>query len=290
MTITRREFTRSTLLVSAASAIGVPLSVSETPISARQLIDKIASAMGPAWNPTSYRDTIKMGDPNTPVNGVASCFMSTLDVIKRAHAKGLNFVLTHEPTMWTDADLLAGVQNDPLFKLKLEFVNDNRMTVWRSHDSMHKLQPEPMRIGEQEKLGWGKFTSAEDQRTYHFSPGYSLSEVVAQFSEKIPTGSLRIIGDPKLIVNTATHCGHSAGAAVEGLEKCDVAFANEAREWETAEYGRDVIAAGGNKAVIVTAHEAGEENGVHFFTEWFKQQFPTIRIEFVPTGDRLWTL
>src|SRR6516165_10163497 len=142
MTITRREFTRSTMLAGAASAIGASPVIAEAPISAQQLIDKITSAMGPAWNPTSYRDTVKMGDPNTPVNGVASCFMSTFDVIKRAHARGLNFVLTHEPTMWTDADLLPGVQNDPLFKLKLEFVNDNKMIVWRSHDSMHKMQPE----------------------------------------------------------------------------------------------------------------------------------------------------
>jgi hypothetical protein len=290
MTITRREFTRNTLLVGATSAIRISPSVAEAPISAQQLIDKITSAMGPAWNPTSYRDTIKMGDPNTRVNGVASCFMSTFDVIKRAHAKGLNFVLTHEPTMWTDADLLPGVQNDPLFKLKLEFVNDNKMIVWRSHDSMHKMQPEPMRTGELQKLGWGKFTSAEDQRTYHFSPGLTLSDAVRQFSEKIPTGSLRIIGDPNLVANTATHCGHSCAATVEGLEKYDVAFANEAREWETAEYGRDVIAAGGKKAVIVTAHESGEENGVHFFTSWFQQRFPTIHIEFIPTGDRLWTL
>jgi hypothetical protein len=278
------------MLAGAASAIGASPVFAEAPISAQQLIDKITSAMGPAWNPTSYRDTVKMGDPNTPVNGVASCFMSTFDVIKRAHARGLNFVLTHEPTMWTDADLLPGVQNDPLFKLKLEFVNDNKMIVWRSHDSMHKLRPEPMNTAEQKKLGWDKFTNSEDPRTYYFSPGIELGDLVTQFAEKIPTGSLRIIGDPKLMVNAATHCGHSSAATVEGLEKYDVAFANEAREWETAEYGRDVIAAGGNKAVIVTAHEAGEENGVHFFTEWFQRQFPTIHIEFIPTGDRLWTL
>ena len=68
-------------------------------MTAQELVNKIKALMGAAWNPTSYRDTFKMGDPNTPVKGVASCFMPTFEVINRAQAKGLNFVISHEPTM-----------------------------------------------------------------------------------------------------------------------------------------------------------------------------------------------
>jgi hypothetical protein len=292
MTLTRREFAQSGVLAGAAALLGAsPARVfADAPITARELVDKITAIMGPAWNPASYRDTFKMGDPNTPVHAVATCFMSTFDVIKRAHAKGLNFVITHEPTMWTDADLLPDVENDPLFKLKLEFVNDNRMIVWRTHDSLHKMRPEPMITTENKKLGWDAFTLPDDAKTYQFSPAMRLREIVAQYAEKVPTESVRVIGDPSMMVESATQCGHSCAQNVEGLEKYDATFSIEAREWETAEYGRDLVATGAKKAMIICSHESGEENMMAWYTGWFKQHFPTIPVEFVMTGDRLWTL
>jgi hypothetical protein len=292
MVLTRREFAQSSLMAGTVALLGVSATsgFGDTPISAQEVVRKITGIMGPAWNPSSYRDTFKMGDPNTPVNGVASCFMSTFDVIKRAHAKGLNFVITHEPTMWTDADLLPQVEDDPLFKLKLEFVNDNKMIVWRTHDSLHKMRPEPMITAENKKLGWDKFTQPDDAKTYKFSPAMSLKNVVLQYVEKVPTGSVRVIGDPNLMVDSATQCGHSCAQNVEGLEKYDATLSIEAREWETAEYGRDLVAAGSRKAMIICSHESGEESMMNWFTGWFQQQFPAIPIEFVATGDRLWTL
>jgi hypothetical protein len=293
MRITRRTFTKSGILVGAAATLAgaSPISsLGDTPVSARELVNRITGIMGSAWNPASYRDTFKMGDPNTIVNGVASCFMSTFDVIRRAQAKGLNFVISHEPTMWTDPDLLPPVQNDPLFKLKLEFVNDNKMIVWRTHDSLHRMRPEPMITAENRALGWDQFTQSGDAKSYEFSPAIELQDLVAQYAEKAPTGSVRVICDPNLMVKSATQCGHSCAQNVEGLEKFDATLSIEAREWETAEYGRDLVAAGAKKAMLICSHESGEENMMHWFPEWFKQQFPAIHIEFVPTGDRLWTV
>lgn len=292
MILTRRQFTQSGVLAGAASLLGIPATpaVADAPITAQQLVSKIKTIMGPAWRPASYRDTFKMGDPNTPVNAVASCFMATFDVIKRAHAKGLNFVITHEPTMWSDADLLPPVQNDPLFKLKLEFVNDNRMIVWRTHDSLHSMRPEPMIAAENKALGWDKFALPDKAGTYQFTPPATLRSLAVHYAEKAPTASMRVIGDPDLPVATATQCGHGLVQNILGLDQYDATLSIEVREWETAEYGRDLVATGAKKAMIVCSHESGEENMMHWFTGWFHQQFPAIPIEFVPTGDRLWTL
>jgi putative NIF3 family GTP cyclohydrolase 1 type 2 len=263
--------------------------VADAPMTAQQIADKITAIMGPAWNPASYRDTFKMGDPNTPVNGVASCFMSTFDVIKRAHEKGLNFVITHEPTIWTDADLLLPVQNDPLYKLKLEYVNDNKMILWRTHDSWHKMQPEPMNAAQNKKLGWDKYALASDPKTCQFPP-IRLRDVVAQYAQKVPTNSVRVIGNPDAVVKSLTYCGHSCVQNIEGLEKCDATISIEVREFETVEYGRDMLASGSKGAMVISSHEAGEENGMEYFTSWFKEHLPGIHIELIPTTDRLWTL
>jgi hypothetical protein len=289
--ITRREFGQRSLFTGAAALLGMSAGpvFADATMTAQQIADKISSIMGPAWNPASYRDTFKMGDPNTAVQGVASCFMSTFDVIRRAHGKGLNFVITHEPTIWTDADLLPRAQNDPLYRLKLEYVNDNKMIVWRTHDSWHKMKPEPMNAAQNKKLGWDKYALASDLRTCRF-PALPLRDVVAQYVEKTPTESVRVIGKPDGVVKSLTRCGHSCEQNIEGLEKCDATVSIEVREFETAEYGRDLIASGGKGAMIIASHESGEENGMESFTNWFKEHLPGIHIEFVPTTDRLWTL
>ena len=291
MQISRREFGQLSIFTGAAAVLGLsgcPV-FADAPMSAQQIADKIRTIMGPAWNPASYRDTFKMGDPGTPVNGVASCFMSTFDVIKRAHEKGLNFVITHEPTIWTDADLLPPVKNDPLYKLKLEYVNDNKMVLWRTHDSWHKMQPEPMNAAQNKKLGWDKYALASDPKTCQLPP-ISLRDVVGQYAQKVPTESVRLIGKPDLVVKSLTHCGHSCDQNIVGLEKYDATISIEAREFETAEYGRDFVASGGKGAMIIASHESGEENGMEYFTSWFKEHLPGIHIEFIPTTDRLWTL
>ena len=292
MNFTRRKFTQSGLLASVAALLGssgMPTFAAE-PLTAQQIVDKLIVAMGPAWHPTSYRDTFKMGDPDTPVKGVACCFMSTFDVIKRAHAKGLNFVISHEPTMWTDPDLLAPVQNDPLFKLKLEFVNDNKMVIWRTHDSLHSMQPEPMITAENRALRWTAYAVPGHPMTYNFAPHMSLKEVVGQFVENAPTRSARVIGDPEMTVATLAFCGHNLNPNVEGLEKYDATLSIEVREWETTEYGRDLVASGAKKAMIIVSHESGEENMMHDFPHFFSKVVPEVPIEFVITEDRMWTL
>ena len=54
-------------------------------------MERIQEKIGVPWNPKSYRDTFKCGNPDTPVKGIASTFMATLDVIQRSHAAGFNF-------------------------------------------------------------------------------------------------------------------------------------------------------------------------------------------------------
>lgn len=292
MKMTRRKFTQAGTLASAAVLLATSgaRGFADQPLTAQQIVDRLIVAMGPAWNPQSYRDTFKMGDPNTPVKGVACCFMSTFDVIKRAHAKGLNFVITHEPTFYTDADLLPPVENDPLYKLKLAYVNDNKMVIWRTHDSLHHMRPEPMITAENKALGWTQYALPKDARAYNFPPGMKLKDVVMTYVEKAPTRSVRVLGDPEMPVASMTQCGHGLRQNIEGLEKYDATMSIEVREWETAEYGRDLVASGAQKAMIIVSHESGEENMMRDYPVFFRKVVPEVPIEFVMTGDRMWTL
>lgn len=69
----------------------------ERHITARELVAEIQQQVGVEWQKDTV-DTFKAGDPDTAVTGIAVTMMATMDVLERASAKGLNFVITHEPT------------------------------------------------------------------------------------------------------------------------------------------------------------------------------------------------
>ena len=67
---------------------------------------------------------------------------------------GLNFVITHEPTFWSDADSVEPIKTDPLYLEKLHFIEQHGMVVFRIHDHWHRVSPEPMGAANKQALGW----------------------------------------------------------------------------------------------------------------------------------------
>lgn len=94
-------------------------------LTAGEVVDRIKRNIGIPWDYKTYRDTFKIGGPDTPIAGIACTFMSTLDVLQRAHAAGKNMIVTHEPTFWSDADVV---------KVFTDFHLRKAMTdaIWRS--------------------------------------------------------------------------------------------------------------------------------------------------------------
>lgn len=286
--ISRRKFTQGAALVamaaSARSSAFAQATAAATPTAA-QVVNSIKQHLNMTWNDKTYRDTFKAGDPNTTVKGISSCFMSTFDVIRRSHAMGLNFVISHEPTFWSDSDMIEPIKNDPLYLEKLRFIEKNGMVVFRIHDHWHRFTPEPMTEGSERLLKWN--IAPAGPKFYQFKP-IKLSALAEQIAKRLYSRSVRYVGDPNLMVTTVGRGGHPLGANVSVLDKADVALASEVREWETVEYTRDLIASGAMKGLIVISHEAGEEEGMLVFAEWMKTVTPDIRTVFVPTHDRLY--
>src|SRR5579864_5385818 len=103
-------------------------------ITARELVTQIQKQVGVEWK-TDTVDTFKAGNPDTPVTGVAVTMMATMDVLQRASAKGLNFVITHEPTFYAHLDTPEGMpDSDPIWAEKRAFIEKHGMVIWRFHD------------------------------------------------------------------------------------------------------------------------------------------------------------
>jgi len=285
MKMNRRTFNRSAAMVAAASALRpLGFAQSSSQPTASQVVEIIKQHLNMTWNYKTYRDTFKAGDPGTPVKGIATTFMSTLDVLQRAHAQGLNFVISHEPTFWSDADLVQPIEKDALRREKLHFVESNGMVIFRIHDHCHRIKPDPMSTGTDRLLGWP--SDPADARSYRFPAPVKLKDLADQVAKKLYTRSVRVVGDPELMVTTVGHGGHALSGHISALEKADAAISSEVREWESVQYVRELIDSGEKKGLIVIAHEAGEEEGMVIFTDFMKATVPNIKTVFIATNDR----
>jgi hypothetical protein len=116
-------------------------------MTAKDVLDLMKKNLGGPWNGNTYRDVFHAGDGNVEVKGIATTFMSTLDVLQRAHAAGLNMVIPHETTFWNDRDETRDLTDDPVYKFKTEFCAKNNMVVLRFHDHAHSHRPDFIMVG-----------------------------------------------------------------------------------------------------------------------------------------------
>lgn len=289
-TISRRQFLRTTAVAGAAVVLAPRLPAQAAPkMTVRELLALMKTKHGVTWNEESYRDTVKAGNIDTPVTGVASTFMSTLDVLQRAKAAGTNFVVTHEPTFWSDPDTITdAVFDDPLFRLKRDFVEKNNMVVWRNHDHWHLFRPDPFSTYQNKVLGWEQFVTASGGRNYRFPPT-KVKVLADQIARRLESRSVRIIGDPEQVVSIVGRGGHALDQNMRALAgDLDAIVVSEAREVDSIEYVRDLNAAGVKKPLILVSHQTGEEAGMTAFAEWLPTLVPGIKVVNIKTTDQMW--
>ncbi|HLO01166.1 MAG TPA: Nif3-like dinuclear metal center hexameric protein [Pyrinomonadaceae bacterium] len=264
-------------------------SKSGSSLTAREVVARIKKNVGVPWH-TPTADEFKVGDPDVPISGITTTFMSTLDLLERSMAAGNNFVITHEPTFWSAADVVSDLRDDPLYEFKLNFIEKNKMVVWRFHDHWHAHRPDGIFTGWNKTMGWESYASPAANPFSHeyVIPETSLEELARDMQTKLKTRSMRLVGDPKLRVTKLAHAGHYIQQCMQALQKVDVLMVFECREWEAAEYVRDAIASGQKKALIQLPHEGGEEAGMDECARWLRTFVSEVPIKFIPSGDPFW--
>ncbi|MGC2194812.1 MAG: Nif3-like dinuclear metal center hexameric protein [Terriglobales bacterium] len=260
-------------------------------ITARELVAEIQKQVGVEWKKDTV-DTFKAGNPDTPVTGVAVTMMATMDVLQRASAKGLNFVITHEPTFYAHLDTPEGIpESDAVWAEKRAFIEKHGMVVWRFHDHWHMRKPDGIEAGLVHALGWEKFQSPANQYLFVL-PETTLAELARQVAKKLDSSVVRVVGDRNMKV---TKAGFSPGAAgsqaeISALEQDDVQvlLVGETREWETVEYAADAVSEGRKKALIVIGHIPSEQPGMEECARWLKEFVKNVPVEFVPAMQPFW--
>ena len=264
---------------------------SSTPLTAQQVIDRIKAKAGGSWDGNTV-DTFKAGDPNTPVTGIVTSFMSTLDVLQRAAASGRNLIITHEPTFYNHLDKLDDLQGDPVVSAKQEFILQHHLVIWRFHDHFHLTNRDGIMRGMTDALGWQKFKSPSNEHLFTF-PETTVAALSADIKKRLNIRTMRVVGNPEMKLTQIGFLPGASGAAkqIKMLERDDVEalLIGEAPEWETISYARDAVTEGKHKALIILGHTVSEESGMRYCAEWLKSFLPGIPIEFIPAGEPFWT-
>jgi hypothetical protein len=111
-------------------------------LTARQIVDRIQKNVGIPWREQTV-DNFKDGsNPDAPVSGVANTMVATFELLHRAVAAKRNFIIVHEPIYYSNTDDPKDIVNDPMFRLKRDFVASNNISVYRFHDHWHGHRPD----------------------------------------------------------------------------------------------------------------------------------------------------
>jgi putative NIF3 family GTP cyclohydrolase 1 type 2 len=278
--------TVATLFCSSAAA-------QEKHPTAREIVAAIQQHVGIPWM-TQTVDTFKAGNPDTPVTGIATTMMATLDVLQRAAANHQNLIITHEPTFYSHLDTPEGMdQSDPVWAEKRAFIDKHGLVVWRFHDHWHRMQPDGILAGMVHALGWDKYQNAGNP--YIFTvPETTLEKLAADVAKRLETPVLRVVGNPDMKITKIAFSPGAAGFVREThaleMDNVEVLLVGETREWETVEYAVDAVTEGKRKALIVIGHVPSEQAGMQECARWLKTFVKDVPVEFVPTKQPFWTL
>jgi putative NIF3 family GTP cyclohydrolase 1 type 2 len=268
-----------------------PRKVAAQTITAAEVIQRIQKHY-PVGPPPNTVDTIKGGDPSTPVIGIAVTFLDSMDVLREANKRGLNLVITHEPTFYNHLDDTKFFADDPVYREKLAFIQEHKMVVFRFHDQMHSISPDPAGMGLVDALGWQKYMNGGDP--FHLTiPRITLLDLSRELAKKLNAQSVRVVGDPGLAITRVATLPGAAGSQRQILElrkdDVEVLLVGEVPEWETISYVRDASEQGRHKALVLLGHEVSEEAGMTSAVNDLRALFPKLPIVHLPAGQPMWT-
>ena len=259
-------------------------------LTAREVIARIEANLAVTL-PADTVDTIKAGDPDTPITGIATTFIPTMAVLRKAVAHGENLIVTHEPSFYNHRDESTLFTNDPVYLEKQAFLREHHVVLFRLHDGWHLRKPDGINEAWIHKAGWEQFRKPGEEPFFTIPPT-TLDALAQHLQTVFGARIVRVIGDPKMSVTEVAYRPGASGEEkhIRALERegVEVLVAGEASEWETVEYVRDAMQQGRHKALILLGHDTSEEIGMDNCAEWLRTILPSTKIEFIPAGEPYW--
>lgn len=268
----------------------------------QQIISRLEAWHAPLDTPLSTCDTVKCGDAAQECTGIAvTCYVS-MNVIRQAKEQGINFIICHEPTFYSDAEATAEwLEGNDIFETKRRALEDANIVVWRDHDHIHgpggldatvHEVPDYIYCGIMKELGWEEYAYGEETKPLWFKlPETTVKELAQELLVKLNLTGLRVVGSVDAKVSTVHICehvfgDHRDGFAIQRAEKADVLIPLEIVDWTLSEYVRDAADQGCAKAILEMGHFNFEELGMKYMVQWLPEVIDhALPITYIQSGD-----
>lgn len=254
-------------------------------VTIQDVLDKL---MEPVEKLQNTVDTLKFGNPDMEVKGIAIAFMPTYQVIQQAISMGANFLIIHEGIFYSHHDNTASLENDPVYNEKRRLIEESGIAVFRIHDYIHHYRPDGIMEGLIHELGWISYVNEHQPAASILSiPPTTVMEIARHVKKKLGIGFVRAAGDLSVTCSRiGLLAGYRGGGALSiplfEKENLDLIIYGEGPEWETPEYVRDAVYQGKQKALIVLGHAESEESGMKYLAERMKTIYSDLNIWFIP--------
>lgn len=286
--LSRRGLLGGSLAAGLAPLAG-PLGAA-APLTAREVFQRIKLASGQPWDPNPTDDRIIYGDRAVPVTGIATCFTATLDVLRRAQAAGLNYVVPHEASFYERYDDFAESavrDDDPVLLAKQRFLDRNGMVIQRMHSHAHSRPGDAIMTGLIAQLGWaGQRVADLVGLPLVQLPPAAARDVAVHIKSALGRRTLRVFGDLARPVSTISISAGMPGETVQirQLESgADAVLLGEVREPEVLGYAQD-LAASRPVTVFLSGH-TNEDAGMGLIAGWLGSVFPELPVRWLPLVD-----
>lgn len=245
-------------------------------------------------------DRIIIGNPDTEIKKIGTCWMPYWDTLKKAYAQGVNVMVVHEPTFYTHWDLDAEKTDwlaapsparenyQKLENEKKRWINDHEMVIIRCHDVLDKVSDWGIPFA----LGWALGFKNDDivrSRTYYnvykINPGKALDvtkRIVKKLSESAHQQGVQFYGDENYPVETV---GLGTGTICDPLRFADlnpdlyICIDDSIRTWIQTYYATDT-----GRPLVVINHGTAEEFGPRALCDHLNEHLKDIEVEHFPEG------
>jgi len=232
------------------------------------------------------RDRVLWGDPDQECTGIASVIYASVEIIEKAHALGVNFIVAHEALFWNHGDHTEWLENNTAFQKKRELLDRYGICVYRYHDHIHA----GIKIGDTYKdgifyglttlMGWNdNILNKEDVMPKELRiPKMSAYELAQKIISVFDLKGVRLIGHKDTQVERISLPMHINGRLSDNDlisrindENIQCLLTLELVDFTVNEYIHDAVMLHEDKCILALGHFNFEEIGMKYYAEYLKE-------------------
>ncbi len=252
--------------------------------------DEFLTALDPSARCATSPDGLKWGRLEQEVHSVATTWMASMDVIRKAAERGADLIVAHEPTFWfhgtPENDELAQCERAGIdMTFKTDLLAEHGMAVIRAHNCWDPYPVYGIEACLRERLGLPEPTPLPGAGHHVYDlPETSLSDLARHCRERMGMACVRVSGRlEKTVRRIALAYGAASGAEryyAAWRAGVDAIVTGEQCEWCAIRPAIDM-----DLGVIELGHSNSEADGMEGLARLLREHFPSVPIEHIPTGD-----